>query len=123
MEMTTLTGLVRVLERAAAEITPKAVAVVAKGALNVKNEARKNAQASAGTHAKLYPGTITYDPTDGGLAAEIGPEKRGQGNLGPILEYGNGGAKNPPHRDLGRALDVEEPRFLAEAAKIALPWV
>jgi hypothetical protein len=31
--------------------------------------------------------------------------------LGNLLEFGGGGDHSPPHRDLGRALDAEEPRF------------
>lgn len=117
----TLGAIARDLAAAAATAPVQAAAVVAKGAINVKDEARRNATASSGTHAALYPATIGYDITAGGLAAEIGPARRGQGNLGPILEYGVNG-HNPPHRDLGRALDSEEPRFLAEAAKLVLPW-
>jgi len=117
---TTLAALARDLELAAAEAPVKCAALVAKGALNIKDEARKNAKASSGTHAAKYPSTITYGIDAGGLGAEIGPERRGQGNLGPILE--NGSVHNQPHRDLGRALDAEEPRFLAEAAKLAIPW-
>jgi hypothetical protein len=56
--------------------------------------------------------------------AIIGPDKGGpQGALGNLLEYGS--VKNPPHRDGGRALDVEEPRFEAQLALIAergLAW-
>lgn len=125
MTVTTLGALARELELAAAEMPVRAAAVVAKAAVNVKQEARKNAEASSGKHAKLYPGTITYGLEAGGLGAEIGPEKRGQGNLGHILEYGKvtfGGVHNPPHRDLGRALDSEEPRFIAEAVKLGIPW-
>lgn len=116
----TLAGLARQLELAAAEAPVKCAAVVAKAALNVKEEARRNAQQTSGTHARKYPGTITYGIDNGGLGAEIGPERRGQGNLGPLLEHGS--RNNPPHRDLGRALDTEEPRFLLEAAKMADPW-
>lgn len=117
---TTLGALARELELAAATMPARAAAVVAKAAVNVKQEARRNATASSGSHAKKYPATIGYDVVDGGLGAEIGPKRQGQGNLGPILE--NGSVNNPPHRDLGRALDAEEPRFLAEAAEIAVPW-
>jgi hypothetical protein len=117
--------LARELELAAAEAPVKAAALVAKGAEHVKDAARRNAEKSSGEHAKLYPKTIGIDLDLGGLSAEIGPAKEGQGNLGHILEYGSvkyGGVHNPPHRDLGRALDAEEPLFLAEAAKMASPW-
>ena len=115
-----LEQLARDLERAAVTVPVRGAAVVAKGLNNIKGEARRNATASSGTHAAQYPGTITYGIDEGGLGGEVGPERKGQGNLGPILE--NGSVHNPPHRDLGRALDAEEPRFLEEIAKIGLPW-
>lgn len=120
MELT-LTEMAAELAAAAAAAPLEAAAVVAKGLLNIKDDARRNATASSGTHAKAYPGTITYDPDPGGLSGEVGPERRGQGHLGPILE--NGSVHNPPHRDLGRALDAEEPKFIAEAAKIGSTWL
>jgi hypothetical protein len=117
---TTLAAIARDLAKAALTAPVRAAAVVAKGALNVKEEARANAKVSSRVHAAKYPDTITYGLDPGGLGAEIGPERRGQGNLGPILEYGS--VHNQPHRDVGRAMDSEEPRFLAEAAKLAMPW-
>lgn len=119
--MESLAGLAADLAAAAAAAPVEAAAVVAKGLLNIKKGARANATASSGAHAAQYPATITYDPDPDGLGGEVGPERRGQGNLGPILEYGS--ANNPPHRDLGRALDEEEPRFLTEAAKIGTRWL
>lgn len=95
-------------------------AVVTRGAVNVKNEARRNATVSSGRSAARYPSTITYDVTNRGtrVEAEIGPEGGGQARLGAILEYGSGNAKNPPHRDLGRAADTEEPRFISAMEEI-----
>ena len=108
--------------RAAAEHAPReAAAVVSKGALNVKTDARANARASSGVHAAKYPDTIGYDLDADGLGAEIGPARSGQGHLGPILE--NGSINNPPHRDLGRAMDVEEPRFVQAALQVGDRWV
>jgi hypothetical protein len=97
--------------KAAAGAVAATRAVVQKGALNVKTEGRKNSAASSGTAAAGAPSTITYDTKVGrtSIEAEIGYEKRGQGKLGNLLEYGS--RNNPPHRDLGRALDSEEPRF------------
>lgn len=94
--------------------------VLQKGALNIKTEARANAAASAGTHARKYPAKITYRTSQNGLAVEIGPTQSGQGNLAPILEYGT--LHNPPHRDLGRAADSEEPRFIAAVEALGLLW-
>lgn len=87
-------------------------AIVAKGALNVKNEGRANALRSAPTRHAHAPYAIGFDlnvaPT--APAAVIGYDKDQPGGaLGNLLEYGS--RNNPPHRDLGRALDNEEPRF------------
>lgn len=106
---------------AAAARTNVAVArVVNKSASDVKNEARRNATVSSGRSAAKYPQTITYDVANQGVrvSAEIGPEGGGQARLGAILEYGSGGAKNPPHRDLGRALDSQEANFISAMEQI-----
>jgi hypothetical protein len=95
-------------------------AVVSRGALNVKNDWRANAAATAGRHARLYPSSISYDIAGaaGIIEAEIGPDKaRPQGPLGNLLEFGS--INNPPHNDGGKALDAEEPRFVAQAEVLA----
>lgn len=126
---------VRRLEAHLARVVPRARRdarmVVRKGATNIKKDWKANARASAPKHAPAYPSTIGYDFGAYGrdvTMAIIGPENlhrtRGsQGALGAILEYGS--VHNPPHRDGGRALDVEEPRFEAQMALIAersLTW-
>jgi len=97
---------------AAAKSVVATRAVVAKGALNVKNEAKANVLQSAPTRNAHAHNAITYDTTirPTTVDAEIGydKDKRG-GALGNLLEYGS--RNNPAHRDLGRALDNEEPRF------------
>lgn len=102
-------------------------AVVARGALNIKKEWRKNARQSAPKHAPQYPRTIAFDVLTFGpdqVLAIIGPDKSGaQGALGNLLEYGS--VKNPPHNDGGRALVNEVPRFEAQMALIlerGLTW-
>ncbi|MGW1813283.1 hypothetical protein ACWCQM_06890 [Streptomyces sp. NPDC002125] len=102
-------------------------AVMMRGALNIKNEWRANARASAPKHAPYYPRTIGFDLLAFGpdqLLAIIGPDKGGpQGALGNILEYGS--VKNPPHNDGGRALINELLAFEAQMALIqqrGLTW-
>lgn len=110
----------RALEQSVGKTPKAAVAVVKRGALNVKNDARRNVRASAPVHSAHAYAAITYDVdverTE--IVAEIGYDKdkdkgsgkrTGPGGLGNILEFGS--ANNPPHRDVGRALDDEEPRF------------
>lgn len=95
------------------------VAIVTRGALNVKNAWRAAAQSTAGRHARLYPYSINYDVhrIPGGASAEIGADKgKPQGPLGNILEYGT--SRQAGHNDGGRALLAEHPRF--EAQVIAL---
>lgn len=122
---------VRRLERHLARSIPRlrrdARAVTMRGALNIKNDWRTNARATARKHGRYYPGTVGYDFASYGpdlFMAIIGPDKGGtQGPLGAILEYGS--VKNPPHRDGGRALDAETPRFEAQMALLAargLAW-
>lgn len=101
--------------------------VLARGALNIKNDWRKNARSSSGRHAPMYPNAVGYDIAAYGpdiFMATIGPDKGApQGALGNLLEYGS--VHNPPHRDGGRALDAEEPRFEAQMLLVAergLAW-
>lgn len=85
--------------------------VIAKSAASIQKLWRANAKASSGRHARQYPSFISFDIVDRGFGAEIGPTKRGQGNLGAILEYGS--VHNPPHHDGKRAWQAEEPKLLA----------
>jgi hypothetical protein len=100
--------------------------VVQKGSLNVKNDARRNVQASAPIHNAHAYTAIGYDVEASGatVAGEIGYDKDIRaGRLGNLLEFGGGGDHSPPHHDLRRALEAEEPRFvqsIADAGEQAL---
>jgi hypothetical protein len=115
-----LVQLAEVLEENVAEAEPQMVAIVTRGALNVKNAWRSNAMATAGRHARRYPYSISYEvkPIPGGATAEVGPDKgKRQGALGNLLEFGS--KNNPPHNDGGRALIAEGPAFEAHVAALA----
>lgn len=94
--------------------------VVDDAGKSVRNASRRNAQAANPVHARGVDKFINYDVEAAGttIRAEIGYDKRGLGNLGAILEYANGGAQNSPQRNLGRAMDVEEPLFQRRLADI-----
>nr|WP_119589186.1 hypothetical protein [Streptomyces scabiei] len=114
-----LDELARVFRANGARAQVQARAVVARGALNVKNAWRANATASSGRHARLYPASISYDmrPHPTGASAEIGPDKgRPQGSLGNLLEFGS--VNNPPHMDGARALAAEAAAFTLHVAAI-----
>lgn len=112
---------VEVLKSVAVETAKEAHKVLADVAEDVQDQARRNARAANPSHAKNVHRYINRDID--GLTAEIGYDKVDQGNLGAVLEYGNGRAHNAPQRNLGRALDAHEERFaqrLADAAERVL---
>ena len=118
MDTSELNTLSAQLEAHASAITPEVTAVVHKGAVNVKRDARQFA--SGLRHAPHYPYSIDFDMLEdpGSIGAEIGPDKdHPQGALGNILEYGT--AKNPPFAHLGPALDREGPKFMAALEQLA----
>jgi hypothetical protein len=108
-----------ILVRAAAVAPLAARAVVAKGALNIKTDAR--ARISGLAHAPAYPSAITYDSheTAGSAWAEIGPDKdKRQGALGNLLEYGS--TNNGPRPHMGPAAEAELPKFAAAMEELAV---
>lgn len=110
-----LEGLVVQLRALPEQLARATRPVLVRGAVNIKNEWRANAAVSAGAHGRLYPLSIGFDePTDGAgyVEAVIGPNKAArQGALGNLIEFGS--VHNPPHNDGGRALEAEDPRFVA----------
>jgi len=117
-DMSELERWTDVVRAAPASARAKGRAVVSKGSLNIKNEARQNAPGSGA--AKHYPASINYDVTETPIetVGEIGPaEGRRQWGLGNLFEYGS--EHNPPMPHLEPALDHEEPKFIAACAALA----
>jgi hypothetical protein len=107
----------RDLERAQAELLPAAERVVSRGALNIKNGARR--RLAGHPHLPHYPDSITYDLERRGtvVQAEVGPDKdRPQGALGNLIEYGN--PNNPGIPAINPELDLEAPRFVNAVADL-----
>lgn len=111
------------LLRAAVEAPILAVAVVKKGAQNIKTEAQENVRRSAPVHHAGAVNALTYDqprPVGMRIESEVGYDRDlPGGKLGNLLEFGGGGDHSPPHRDIGRAADNEEARFETAFAKLA----
>lgn len=98
------------LDKALSKTRDEAAKVVAKGALQIKTDARQ--RVGSLRHAPAYPSSITYDTYNGlrGPVAEIGPDKnKRQGALGNLLEYGS--VHNSPKPHMAPAADAEAPRF------------
>ena len=58
------------------------------------------------------PSTITYETHDHpwGVSGEAGPENRGQGSLGHLIEYGT--PTSAPHAYMAPAFDRELPEWI-----------
>lgn len=117
--MTEITFDMREVTKLAADIGKVAPAVVAplagvltKSSTAIRQDLRKGSKG----HPRFpsFPSTITFDIR--GLSSEIGPEKRGAGNLGVLLYFGsvnNGAVLEHPTGALNR----ERPKFEAALAK------
>lgn len=105
------------IDKASAVAAAETAKVVAKGALNIKDGARR--RVAGLRHARRYPNSIDYDlyVTGRGAIADVGANKnKPQGALGNLLEYGS--VKNAPIPHIAPAAAEEMPRF--EAAMDAL---
>lgn len=112
----------RVLLAAGADAMAEGAKIVAKGSLNIKNDARRMAPKTP--HTPAYASSITYDITTGmdWTEGEIGPVAgAAQRGLGNLLEYGGHGTAPHPHHE--PALDAEEPRFYAACEDLAAKLV
>ena len=100
--------------------------VVKKAAVNVKKQWADNAKASSDLHALSYPYTIKFENVErvgNTVTVEVAPEpeRNGQANLAPILEYGS--VNNPPTGDGLAAAAAEEQGFRKYlAAAVAKAW-
>jgi hypothetical protein len=103
VSVTGLNELIAGLDRAHSKALPETEQVVAKGALNVKQD-----------------WAVTYDlfHLPGSIRAEVGPDKgRRQGALGNLLEFGS--AHNAPRPGGLPALSAEAPRMEKALAELA----
>jgi hypothetical protein len=102
--------LIAALDKAVYDTPNEVGKVVARGALNIKNGAKRRIGRPA--HAPAYGYSIGYDFQRWGMGAtaDIGPDKgRRQGALGNLLEYGS--VNNPPIPHIRPAAEEELPRF------------
>lgn len=119
-----LDGLLADLERMQEEGPRQFRGVVSRGALNVKQAWRRGWSGIA--HAPHIPRSIDYDLDAQGeeFNAEIGPNMdlgpELQGFLGRILEYGNPEGTSAPNPAGLRALEAEDPRFVAAVERVAV---
>lgn len=107
------------LDEASAVLPAETTKVVGKGALNIKNGARKRVRGLK--HARRYPSAIDYDlyTTGRGAIADVGANKdKPQGALGNLLEYGS--VNNPPHPHIRPAAEEEMPRFQVAMEDLAV---
>lgn len=116
MDFSEVDALAKQLDVDGEAIKKKVPPVVRRGALNIKDGMRQDAQ--NGGHYKHFNRSITYDETNGGMGAEIGPDKGlVQGALGNILYFGT--SKNTPVLNLQGPLEKETPRFERALADVA----
>jgi hypothetical protein len=98
------------LDRAANVAPAESRKVVAKGALNIKNDARRRRTGSEYFPRLRYAITYESQATPAGGWADVGPEHgKPQGNMGHIPEYG--ALKTPAEPYMAPAAAAELPRF------------
>ena len=90
--------------------------VLSVGAVDLRDEWRKNAEVTSGEHGRLYPKSIVVFPwlsTD--VVYDIGPDPRlPQGGMS--FEFGS--SKQPPHLDGQRAADEVIPKIAGRATTV-----
>jgi hypothetical protein len=105
MDFSEVEALSANIGRASARMVKEARGVVAKGALNIKEDTRKNV--SDHPTWKRLEHTVNFDVV--GLSAEVGYDDVGQGELAGIYEFGS--ARRSPNPTLYPAAEREAPRF------------
>lgn len=104
----------------AAGVAPaEARKIVARGAFNIKKDARQRREGSQ--YFPALKNAITYDShvTPAGGWAEIGPDiDKPQGNMGHIPEYG--ALRTPAEPYMRPAAEAELPRFIEAMEDLAV---
>lgn len=120
MDASEIRALAADMTKASTEVAGKTVAVILKGATNIKNQMRSEAQSSP--HFKGISRSIDFDMHGadlfgvGIIEAEIGP-RHGSGEAGNLANIAYWGAVHGSSRSGGTvpdpqgALDAESPRF------------
>jgi hypothetical protein len=102
--------------KAAAEAAVATRTITQVGAFNIKRDARANVSSRRRSTTRTRPLRSPTTPASArrrSTPRSATTRTASRAGLGNLLEYGGGGDHSPPHRDLGRALDAEEPRFTA----------
>jgi hypothetical protein len=117
-DATEVAALAEFLARAPGVAAAAVKPTVARGAYQIKTDAKS--RVTGLRHLPAYPSSITYDmhTTESAVWAEIGPDKnRRQGALGNIVEYGSPTSAPRPH--MAPAAEAELPKFAAVIEGIA----
>ena len=125
MDYSEVTDAALHLKEVPAKAIPKVRGVVVKGAVNIKNQMRRDAEASSSFSA-IAP-TIDFDIHQGAFGgssainAEIGPDaaKDEAAALAGFAYFGGAKGGGGTVSDPREALNAEEPRFLENIAKVA----
>lgn len=117
IEVNGLNELVRDLTTSPRRVQLGAAKAVTDAARKGAEEAKRLAPRH---YLSRYAETITHEAGwmqgRAAFAGEFGPERRGQGNLGAILEEGT--AKTPPHAHIGPAFDRTQRDFLDDLGRM-----
>ncbi len=119
LDASEILALLPTFEKAEREATNKAYGAVKGSAMKLRDQWKRNARASSGTHGRRYPKAITAEqiPLVGAIEWEVGPESlMPQGGMGKGFEYGS--VNQPPHLDGAQAVTKVEPLFVAALEKI-----